>query len=134
MRMIAMKTAAGSFLFATLVAVAVPVAGGLPAAALEELRAADTTVVEKGYRAAKLRGSEVRNDRKERIGVIVDVLVYRDLPPAVILQIGGLLGVQSHLIAVPFKTFVLDETGSDIILPGATRKALEHFPEFMFDG
>jgi hypothetical protein len=64
--------------------------------------------------------------------VIVDVLVYRDLPAAVILQIGSLLGVRSHLIAVPLKSFVLDESGSDIVLSGATREALEKFAEFMF--
>jgi hypothetical protein len=128
----AMRTAAGSSLFAMLVAMAPPTAGVLPAFAVEELRAADTTVVEKGYRAASLRGSEVRNERKERIGTIIDVFVYRDLPAAVILQIGGLIGVPSHMIAVPLKSFVLDESGSEIVLPGATRKALEHFPQFTF--
>jgi hypothetical protein len=132
MRMIAMKTAAGSFLFATLVAVALPVAGGLPAAALEELRAADTTVVEKGYRAANLRGSEVRNDRKDRR----DRRCARLPRPAARRHSADRRPprrpIPSDRCAVQnFRSWRNRQRHHSA---GATRKALEHFPEFMFDG
>jgi hypothetical protein len=102
------------------------------ALAEEELRAADATVVAKGYRGSRLEVRAVWNDKQERIGTIVDLLVYRDLPAAVILEVGGFLGLNAHLVAVPLKSLMLDETGGSIVLPGATRKALADFPEFTF--
>src|SRR5882672_5812497 len=103
-----MRRSAGSFVFVALGAVALNATALPPARGVEELRAADKEVVAKGYRADRLRGSKVRNERKEHIGVIVDVVVYRDLPAATILQVGGFLGIASRLIAVPLKSLVLD--------------------------
>jgi len=74
----------------------------------------------------------VFNDQRQRIGTIVDFVIVRNLPPAAIVEVGGFLGLGGHLVAVPFKSFVLDDTGRKITLPGATREALRNFPEFRF--
>jgi hypothetical protein len=50
----------------------------------------------------------------------------------VVLSVGGCLGLGTHLLAVPFKSLVLDEAGKTISLPGATRKALMDFLQFQF--
>src|ERR1700687_3125470 len=85
-----------------------------------------------GYRTSRLEGSMVFNDQRQRIGTIVDFVIVRDLPPAAIVEVVGFLGLGGHLVAVPFKSFVLDEAGRKMTLPGATREALRNFPEFRF--
>jgi hypothetical protein len=122
----------GAYISAMLLGAASNALTAEPALAEEELRAADATVVAKGYRGSRLEVRTVWNDKQERIGTIVDLLVYRDLPAAVILEVGGFLGLGAHLVAVPLKSLLLDETGAIIVLPGATRKALTDFPEFTF--
>jgi hypothetical protein len=79
-----------------------------------------------------MQGSKVFNERKERIGTIADFVLVRDLAPAAILQVGGFLEMGSHFVAVPFKSFMIENSGRRIMLPGATREALRSFPEFKF--
>ena len=100
--------------------------------AVEVLVSANLVDLSTGYRTSRLEGSTVFNDQRQRIGTIVDFVIVRDLPPAAIVEVGGFLGLGGHLVAVPFKSFVLDEAGRNITLPGATREALRNFPEFRF--
>jgi hypothetical protein len=105
-------------------------------AALEELRSANVAEVKNGIRIDWLRGHSVINDQNEMIGTISEFVVGRDpggdLTLFAILQIGGFLGLHAHLVAVPFQTLVVDEARLRVRLPGATRKALQNFPEFRF--
>lgn len=104
-----------------------------PALALPAgLMSADVATFENGYRTGFMQGSKVFNERKERIGTIADFVLVRDLAPAAILQVGGFLEMGSHFVAVPFKSFVIENSGRRIVLPGATRNALMNFPEFKF--
>lgn len=96
------------------------------------LVSADVATFENGYRTGFMQGSKVFNERKERIGTIADFVLVRDLAPAAILQVGGFLEMGSHFVAVPFKSFMIDNSGRRIMLPGATREALRNFPEFKF--
>jgi hypothetical protein len=43
-----------------------------------------------------------------------------------------LLSLDTHLVAVPIRALVLEDTGRKMMLPGATRKALRNFPELRF--
>jgi hypothetical protein len=104
------------------------------AAALEELRSANVAEVRDGYRISWLQGHSVINDQNEMIGTISEFVVGRDLAIFAILQVGGFIGLRTHLVAVPFKTLVIDEARLRVRLPGATRKALENFPQFRFSG
>jgi hypothetical protein len=96
------------------------------------LVSADVATFENGYRTGFMQGSKVFNERKERIGTIADFVLVRDLAPAAILQVGGFLEMGSHFVAVPFKSFMIENSGRRIMLPGATREALRNFPEFKF--
>lgn len=95
-----------------------------------ELVIVDVTTVAKGYRASKLTGRGVVNEQNERIGTIDDITIGRDRVLFAILQVGGFLGVGGQLVAVPYQSLVLDQSGEKISLPGATREQLKKLPEF----
>ncbi len=94
----------------------------------------DLSVVAQGYRMSKLIGSAVINDKNEKIGSLDDVIVGKDKKQLdyAILQVGGFLGVGAHLVAVPFGSFVIDDTGSKITLPGASKEELKKLSEFHY--
>jgi hypothetical protein len=100
--------------------------------AVEELRSANVAEVKGGIRISWLRGHSVVNDQDEMIGTISEFVVGRDFALFAILQVGDFLELNDHLVAVPFKTLVVDQSGLRVKLPGATRKALKSFPEFRF--
>ena len=80
----------------------------------------DLSVVAKGYRMSKLIGSSVINDKNEKIGTVDDVIADKDKKQLsfAVLQVGGFLGVGRHLVAVPYDSLVIDDTGQKITLPG----------------
>jgi hypothetical protein len=51
-----------------------------------------------------------------------------------VLQVGGFLGLGGHLVAVPYQSLVLDDTGDKIVLPGATPDELKKLAEFKYGG
>lgn len=102
------------------------------AAALEELRSANVAGVRDGYRISWLQGHSVINDQNEMIGTISEFVVGRDSALFAILQVGSFLVLDTYLVAVPFKTLIIDAARPRVSLPGATRKALRNFPQFRF--
>jgi len=98
-----------------------------------ELVILDVAAVARGYRASKLTGSSVVNDRDERIGTLDDIILDRQQPRALygILQVGGFLGIGGHLVAVPFENLRIAEDGK-VTLPGASREQLRRLPEFVY--
>jgi hypothetical protein len=92
----------------------------------------DVALLGKGYRASKLIGSKVTNDKKEEIGKIDDIIVDRERVLFAVLQVGGFLGVGGRLIAIPTQSLVIDETGGKIQLPGATKDELKKLAEFKY--
>jgi hypothetical protein len=96
------------------------------------LAVVDVAVVGKGYRVSKLTGRPVVNQNNERIGEIDDFIIGRDRVLFTILQVGGFLGIGSHLVAVPYQALVLDDTGSKITLPGATKEELKRLAQFKY--
>lgn len=96
-----------------------------------ELLKVDVSVVAKGYRASKLIGSSVKND-KEKIGSIEDIIVDKQKAVYAILQVGGFLGVGGRLIAIPYEQLAIDDTGRHITLPGATKEQLQNLQEFKY--
>ena len=85
-----------------------------------------------GYRASKLIGKTVMNDKNEKIGSLDDMIVDKEHVLFAILQVGGFLGVGGHLLAVPYSSLSLDDTGAKIVLPGASKDALKKLPEFKY--
>jgi sporulation protein YlmC with PRC-barrel domain len=99
-----------------------------------QLVVVDVHAVAEGYRASKLIGSSVVNDQNEKVGTVEDIIIGKDKVLFAVLQVGGFLHIGGRMIAVPFQSLVLDETGSKIKLPGATQEALKNLPEFKYAG
>src|SRR3979409_789245 len=93
----------------------------LPQAGVQFVKV-DLSVVAKGYRMSKLIGSSVINDKSEKIGTVDDVIADKDkkLLSFAVLQVGSFLGLGGRLVAVPFDSLVIDDTGQKITLPAAS--------------
>jgi sporulation protein YlmC with PRC-barrel domain len=94
----------------------------------------DLSVVARGYRVSKLIGSSVINDKNEKIGTVDDVIADKDKKHLsfAVLQVGGFLGVGGHLVAVPYDSLVMDDTGRKVTLPGASKDELKKLSQFNY--
>jgi sporulation protein YlmC with PRC-barrel domain len=94
----------------------------------------DLAVVAKGYRASKLIGSNVTNDKNETIGKVDELIIDHDKKTVAfaILQVGGFLGMGAHLVAVSYENLQIDETGKKIVLPGASKDELKKLQEYKY--
>ena len=85
-----------------------------------------------GYRASKLLGAEIYNDRAEKIGRLDDFIVGSDEAVSVaVVAVGGFLGMGRRMIAVPADLIAGNEKGQ-MVLPGATKTELKALPEFRY--
>jgi hypothetical protein len=91
----------------------------------------ETTEVAKGYRAETLKLKPVVNDKNETIGRINDFIIGKDGNIYVVLAVGDFTGLSGHLIAIPFRSLKLDDPSGYIVLPGASRAALEKLPVYV---
>jgi sporulation protein YlmC with PRC-barrel domain len=105
-----------------------PVAGMQPLELTVEAKA----LVLEGWRASKLIGASVYNDKDERIGKIEDMIVSADGKVSVaVIDVGGFLGIGKHRVAVPVDGFT-DIKAKKLVLPKATKEALKALPEFHY--
>jgi hypothetical protein len=72
------------------------------------------------------------NDKNEKVGTLDDVIVDRDRNLFAVLQVGGFLGINTRLVAVPYQSLVIDDAGKKIELPGASRDELKKLAEFKY--
>lgn len=106
-----------------------------PASAQEvTLVAPDAKEVAKGYRAEELKLRSVVNDKGEMIGRIDDFIFGRDNGQIfAVLKVGDFVGLEGELVAVPFRSLKLDDSSGQIVLPGASRAALQKLPVFLYN-
>jgi hypothetical protein len=100
------------------------------------LVALDTNEVAKGYRAEALKLRPANNDKGETIGKISDFIFGKDGSIFVVLAVGDFIGLNGHLVAVPFRSLKLDDPPGNpgyIVLQEASRAALENRPVFLFN-
>ena len=65
---------------------------------------AAASVSKEGWRASKLSGVNVYNEQNEKIGDISDVILDKSgKASAVIIGVGGFLGMGEHLVSVPYE-------------------------------
>jgi sporulation protein YlmC with PRC-barrel domain len=85
-----------------------------------------------GWSAKKsILGKAVYNDKNEKIGSILDLVISPDTTvSAAIIATGGFLGVATHDVAVPIGS--LDIRNGNFYLAGATKDALKNTPEFEY--
>jgi sporulation protein YlmC with PRC-barrel domain len=93
----------------------------------------DVKLVGQGYRASKLIGRNVVNDQNETIGEIDDLIIDKKNVLYAILEVGSFLGLGGRLVALPFDSLKLDETGKKVALTGATKESLEKLQEFKYE-
>jgi sporulation protein YlmC with PRC-barrel domain len=105
----------------------------LPQAGVQLVKV-DLSVVAKGYRMSRLIGSNVINDKNEKIGTVDDVVADKDKKQLsfAVLQVGGFLGLGGRLVAVPFDSLIIDDAGQKITLPGASKDELKKLSEFNY--
>jgi hypothetical protein len=90
----------------------------------------DVKVTAAGYRASKLVGRPVVNDTADEIGKLDDIILGTDYKANY--AMGSFLDLGSHLVAVPFESLKIDKDGNKIVLPGASKAALEKLAEFNY--
>ena len=92
----------GSALLATVAFAQSPTAPGDRATAAPA--AVSDSSFQGSWRASKMVGLSVYNDNNESIGSINDMLTEKDGKiKAVVIGVGGFLGVGEHLVAIPFE-------------------------------
>lgn len=90
----------------------------------------DPQVVATGHRASKLIGSAVVNEAGDTIASIDDIILTKTSTHYAILSIGGVLGMGSRLVVVPLSALTM--TNGKVMLPGSSKQALEHTPEYKY--
>ena len=99
----------------------------------DQLVAVDVRPLAEAYRASRMIGTAVRNDKNEKIGTVDDLIVSpNDRVLFAVLSVGGFLGINRRLVAVPYSELKVDDEGRKIILPGASKDALGNLPEFHY--
>jgi PRC-barrel domain len=91
----------------------------------------EATEVARGYRAEALKLKPVVNDKNETIGRIDDFIFGKDGNIYAVLAVGDFVGLSGHLVAIPFRSLKLDDPSGYVVLPGASRAALEKLPVFV---
>ena len=85
-----------------------------------------------GWSAKKqILGKPVYNDKDEKVGDVDDLIIAPDSSVSyAIIGVGGFLGLGEGQVAMPVNRF---ESGDGrIVLPGATKDALQAMPSFQY--
>ena len=85
--------------------------------------------------SSKLKGLSVTNQKDESIGEITDVAIKNHQIDALILSVGGFLGMGEHYVAVsPSSVSVKRDTKNDkwVATMNTTKEALKAAPEFKY--
>jgi sporulation protein YlmC with PRC-barrel domain len=92
----------------------------------------DVSVIGQAYRASKLIGANVVNEKNESIGKIDDIVIDNKNVMFAVLQVGGFLGLGSRLVVVPYNSLKIADGGKKIELPGASKDELKKLTEFKY--
>lgn len=82
-------------------------------------------------RVSQIVGARVYNDRDQRVGEVDDVLLMAAGPMAIV-QVGGFLGIGGRLVSMPLADLRWNAEREHLILPGASKEALEARPAFEY--
>ena len=85
--------------------------------------------------SSKLKGLNVYNQKEESVGEITDLAIKGNQVDALILSVGGFLGMGEHYVAVsPSSVSVKRDTKNDkwVATMNTTKEALKAAPEFKY--
>ena len=80
--------------------------------------------------SSKLKGLNVYNQKDETIGEIADIALKNHQVDALILSVGGFLGMGTHMVVVRYGS--LKFADNKILLPGGTKDGLQMLPNFEY--
>lgn len=83
-------------------------------------------------RLSQVIGSRVYNERDQNAGEVDDVLLTVSGPMAIV-QVGGFLGLGGRLVSMPIADLRWNAERERLVLPGASKVALEARPAFDYD-
>ncbi|WP_159992350.1 PRC-barrel domain-containing protein [Roseomonas sp. 18066] len=89
-----------------------------------------------GWRASRVIGSPVFSEAEEQVGAVVDLILLEDgRVAALVLGVGGFLGVGTKYVAVPAPAvrFLPGPRGTPRLVVAMTREALREAPAFDLD-
>jgi uncharacterized protein YrrD len=93
----------------------------------------DEKPLAEAYRASKLIGASVANEKDEKIGNVDDLIITpTDRVLFAVISVGGFLGINGRLVAVPYSSLTVDDKGRKVVLPGASKDALSKLPAFRY--
>lgn len=112
-----------------------------PTATTDRTNTTSTTVSDSSslqgntWRASKIVGLNVYNDNNESVGSINDLLTDKNGNiKAVVIGVGGFLGVGEKNVAVPFSSLkVAEKNGSRYLVLETTKEALQTAPGYVYD-
>jgi PRC-barrel domain len=94
----------------------------------------DPSMIKRGFRASKLIGSQVTNEKNEKFGEIDEIIIdAANKATFAVLEVGGFLGLGAHKIAVPDETLRIDPAGKRIDLPDGTNEGLKSLAEITYE-
>ena len=98
-----------------------------PGISVEELK-----TIARGWSATKqILGKSVYNDTIDKVGDVDDLIIAPDSSASyAIIGVGGFLGLGERQVAIPVNRFTHRE--GRIVLPGATKDALQAMPSFQY--
>jgi hypothetical protein len=116
------------------IAPTMPGAGSMSGASLNPPAAAATpgSVMASRPRMSQIIGTRIYNDRDQNVGEVDDVLLTPNGPMAIV-QVGGFLGIGGRLVQMPLNDVRWNAERERLVLPGASKEALETRPAFEYD-
>jgi sporulation protein YlmC with PRC-barrel domain len=91
-----------------------------------------TVKMENGVRASKMIGAAVYNDQNQQVGTVDDIILDHDNKAVLaVISVGGFLGVGGKLVAVSYTQLHEDNAGK-VVLPDASKEALNKMPSFVY--
>jgi sporulation protein YlmC with PRC-barrel domain len=94
---------------------------------VEELK-----TIARGWSATRqILGKSVYNDKNDKVGDVEDLIIAPDSSVSyAIIGVGGFLGLGERQVAIPINRFTHSE--GRMVLPGATKDALQAMPSFQY--
>ncbi|MDQ2801366.1 MAG: PRC-barrel domain-containing protein [Pseudomonadota bacterium] len=93
-----------------------------------------TVTVQNARRTSRIVGAAVFNEKNEQVGTVDDLILGDENKVAfAVISIGGVLGVGSRLVAVPYDKIQVGQANK-IVFPGATKDQLNAMPRFTYPG
>lgn len=98
----------------------------------KSIASVDARMVATGWRASKIIGASVVNEKDETVGKIDDLMIDKSGGKQyAVISVGGFLGIGDHLVAAPYDSLRIS-ADNKITLPGATKDELKAMPEFKY--